>query len=485
MFKKLLDKYRATPIQAKVVFWFTAVGFLQKGISILTTPIFTRILTTQQYGMFSVYTAWSDILVIIITLNLHMSVINNAFMKTGKTKEHIVSSFQGLSVVTALFWVAVYAVFQNQLSDIIGLPDIVIWAMLISFIFTPSYNYWLIYKRYQYDYKSLVIISVIIALLTPIVGLIAIFVAEPAYKGEARIIGKILLLTVVGIIFCIVNWKKDKTFFDRDLWKYALVFNLPLIPHFLSETILNQSDRIMINSFYSTAEAGIYSIAYAAASLVMIFSSAINMSMVPWQYEQIKKEKYSRMASITYYVLFGMEVIISAMIIVAPEIIVVLAGKEYGEAVYLIPTLAASVFFNYLYQTLARVEMYYGKRIYTVIGTFVATIINIILNYILIPRIGYIAAGYTTLFAHIVLCLMHYIFYRKVCKDHIGNVHVYSEKMLLLFSALILTVAAVMTVLYKYFMIRIILIILSAALIIVFRKKIMNIIRSILEKRIV
>lgn len=483
MVKKFLDKYKGMPVQAKVVFWFTVVGFLQRGVSVITTPLFTRILTTEQYGMFSVYTAWSDILAIFVTLDLHMAVMNNAFMKAGKTKECVVSSFQGLSFFTGLVWLALYYLCKRHIIEVIGLPDIVVTAMFISFLFIPPYNYWVIYKRYQYDYKKMASVSFGVTLLTPLAGLAAIAFAGNDFKGEARILGKIVVLCGAGLFFAIVNWRKDHTFIDKGLWKYALAFNLPLIPHFLSETVLNQSDRIMINAFSGLSEAGIYNIAYSAASLVLIFSGAVNTALVPWQYEKLKQKEYPQMAQVTYYILFGLELIIALMIMLAPEIIMVLAGEKYIGAVSLIPTLAASVFFNYLYQTLARVEMYYGKRIYTVIATLSAAALNIGLNYVLIPKFSYIAAGYTTLIAHMLLCLMHYIFYKKVCRDYMDNVKVYLPGKILLFAISILIIAAVMTILYPYYLLRIILLCIALVAAWVFREKIASILKAVIQER--
>ena len=477
IFSKISEKYKSMPVTAKVVFWFTIANFLQRGISIITTPIFTRILSTEQYGMFSVYTAWSDILVIIVTLNLHMSVMNNAFMKTNTTKERVVSSFQGLSCITSLSFLFVYLIFNNQINNLMGLPFSVVFAMFISFIFISPYNYWLIYKRYQYDYKKMAFVTVLVSLLIPVCGLIAVFFAD-SHQGEARILGKIFVVSAVGLFFMIVNWKKDHTFFDKDLWKYALVFNLPLIPHFLSETFLNQSDRIMINTFCGTSYSGIYSIAYTVASLMSIFASAVNTAMVPWQYEHLRDKKYNQLAKPVYYILIGLGLVSALMIILAPEIILVLAGEKYGLAVSLIPTLATSVFFNYLYQTLARVEMYYGKRIYTVIGTFSAAFVNVVLNYFLIPKFGFIVAGYTTLISHILLCIMHYYYYRKVCISYIQGEKIYSPYILLAISIAVLLVALVMTILYNYFILRIAIFVMCIIIGILFRKKIVNLIRS-------
>ena len=56
---------------------------------------------------------------------------------------------------------------------------------------------------------------------------------------------------------------KGKKFYSAKFWKHALMFNLPLIPHYLSQTILNSADRIMISSLVGASEAGIYSLAYS------------------------------------------------------------------------------------------------------------------------------------------------------------------------------------------------------------------------------
>ena len=74
--KRLLDKYHSMHIAAKAAFWFMVCSFLQKGMSIITTPVFTRLLSTEQYGQFTVYSSWLNILTVITTLRLNYSVFN-------------------------------------------------------------------------------------------------------------------------------------------------------------------------------------------------------------------------------------------------------------------------------------------------------------------------------------------------------------------------------------------------------------------------
>ena len=303
MFQGLISKYHGMSRQLKVVFWFTFVGFLQRGISIITTPIFTRVLSTEDYGLFSVFNAYYTVLVIVATLYLHMGVINNAFVKNPVSNERVVSAFQSLALVSSSFAFVFALIFRNQLSELMGLPVIVVMVMFLAFMFVEPYHTWVIYKRYQFDYVKPVVAAILISVLTPLVSVIAILTTKEN-QGIARIIAySATNIILPGCFFYAVNYKKDHTFFDKGLWKYALTFNIPLLAHYLSETLLNQTDRIMINAFCGSSEAGIYSVAYSAASLFTILSAALNTAFVPWTYQKLRDKDYKSIERIGYIVL--------------------------------------------------------------------------------------------------------------------------------------------------------------------------------------
>ena len=65
----LKNKFLDIPQSVKVSIILLICGILQRGISVITTPIFTRLLNTSEYGQYSLYTSWSTILIIFITLN--------------------------------------------------------------------------------------------------------------------------------------------------------------------------------------------------------------------------------------------------------------------------------------------------------------------------------------------------------------------------------------------------------------------------------
>lgn len=465
--------------QLKVVFWFTFVGFLQRGISIITTPIFTRVLSTEDYGLFSVFNAYYMVLVIVATLYLHMGVINNAFVKRSESNERIVSAFQSLSLVVSSIFFIFAVIFREQLASLMGLPDIAVIVTFLAFMFSEPYHIWVIYKRYQFDYVRPVIASVVISILTPLISVIAVLTTE-SNQGIARIVSYAFVNVIIpGLFFYIVNYRKSYTFFDKGLWKYALSFNIPLIAHYLSETLLNQTDRIMINAYLGSSEAGVYSVAYSAASLFTIFSSALNTAFVPWTYQKLRDKEYRSIEKVGYIVLLFLAGVLSVMIMFAPEIIYILAGTKYTGAIYLIPTLSASVFFGYMYQLFSRVELYYEKKSYTVISTISAALLNIVLNALWIPSYGYIAAGYSTLISHILFCLMHYFFFRKVSRECMDSEKIYDFKKLFAISVIVLLIAAVMTLLYDHIILRLVIVIGISVIMLAKRDKIIETIKMI------
>ncbi len=110
------------------------------------------------------------------------------------------------------------------------------------------------------------------------------------------------------------------------------------------------------------------------------------------------------------------------LIAFAPEAISILAPRSYHGAIWVIPPVAASVFFMFLYNLFGNVEFYFEENKFIMIASVLGAVLNIILNYIFVPLCGYIAAGYTTLFCYIVYSLSHYIFMKKVDDDLSGSV---------------------------------------------------------------
>ena len=106
-------------------------------------------------------------------------------------------------------------------------------------------------------------------------------------KVLARILGLAIVEFFAYIGLFIYQMYKGKKFCIWKYWKYALLFNLPLIPHYLSQVVLASSDRIMISRLIGDSEAGIYSLAYSLSLIMTLFNSALMQTLSPWIYQKI------------------------------------------------------------------------------------------------------------------------------------------------------------------------------------------------------
>jgi O-antigen/teichoic acid export membrane protein len=296
-----------------------------------------------------------------------------------------------------------------------------------------------------------------------------LLIAFSSEKGYARIIGYATVNIVVGLFFLVFNQYKGKKMFDKDFWKYSLSFAIPLIPYYLSQVVFNQSDRIMIDKICGTDKAAIYSVAYTVALILNFVLNAINNSYVPWFYQAIKEKKWEESKKVASGISLLMAVLLLGIIWLAPEIIYIMAGKAYYEAVWIIPPVAMSLLLLFYAQLFINTAFYYEKKGFLVWASVWSAILNIVLNAIFIPMAGYVAAGYTTFVSYILFALLNYYGAQKHIKMDISMRNLYDLKVLTLIFAgfVVLSFGAMM--LYSMFVVRYVVI--AVTFVVVFLKR--------------
>lgn len=454
MLKSILKKYNDVPDALKATLWFVICNVVQKGVSLLTTPIFTRIMTTQEYGEYTLYSSWYQVISIFATLNLFYGVYNNGMTKFSDDRKSFTSSLQGLCTAITVLWFLVYIVAKDFWNDLLGMSTLYMLTMFAELLMVPAFNFWSASQRYDYRYKSLVGVSVLISCVSPIIGFIAVI--NTTYKAEARVLSIAMVQIIIGLILYILNMMRGKTFFSKKYWKFALAFNIPLIPHYLSSMILGHADRIMIGAMVGKSEAALYSVAYNIALMMNIVISAVNASFTPYMYKSIKSKNYAPFRKMVNLLVLLMGALSVGVMTVGPELINIVGSKDYADAIGVIPPVAASTFFMFLYPIFSNVEFYYEKTKFIMVASCAGALLNIALNYLLIPILGYYAAAYTTLLCYIIYVFVHYLFSRRICKVQGINNSLFDIKRVLLISLFVLIIVFMIPLLYPYFWIRLI-----------------------------
>lgn len=472
MIQKYLVKYKSLPVQVRASFWFLICSFLQKGISMITTPIFTRLLNTAEYGQFSVFNSWLGICTVIVSLQLYAGVFTSGLVKFDDERSIFTSSIEGLCTTLVLIWTIVYLIFHDFWNNLFQLTTVQMLAMLLMIWTTAIFNFWSIDQRVDFKYRKLVAITLIVSLAKPILGIVLVLNAHD--KVTARILGLALVELIAYSGFFFYHMKKGKVFYSKKFWKYALMFNIPLIPHYLSMTVLSGSDRIMISQMCGDAQAGIYNLAYSVSQIMTMFNTALLSTLEPWIYKKIKAKEIKDISHVAYPSFIAIAVLNILLIAFAPEVISIFAPPEYKSAIWVIPPVAMSVYFTFLYTFFATFEFYYNKTGLITLATTIGALMNIVLNYIFINLYGYVAAGYTTLVCYIAFAIFHYIFMSKICYQYLKGTKPYSTKVMIGLSTLFLVIGFVFLATYTNTFIRYIFILLLLATMIINHRKIIN-----------
>lgn len=478
---KLLDKYKKMNVQAKSAIWFAMCSILQKGISFITVPIFTRLLSTEEYGIYSLYLSWLQILTIITSLYLYYGVFNNAMIKYEENRSRYISSMQGLTITITAIVFCVYLVFHEKWQEILGLAPVLIILMFIEMLVTPALSFWSGRQRFEFKYQRLVIVTLGKSVANPILGLIAVSFANE--KATARIAS----VVVVEVIFCgmllIKQFIDGKCFFDKEYWKYALGMAIPLLPHYLSSMILNQGDRIMIDKMVGTSEVAFYSVAYSIGMLVQIFTNAMNNSFTPWIYQKMKTNDFKGIEKTVNMLLLLVAIIALALMFSSPELIRLFGSSEYESAAYVIPPVAASVFFIFLYNILAIPQFYFEKTQFLLVSSISAAVINIGLNYVFIKMFGYIAAGYTTLVCYVLYSIGHYVISSHITRKFLSENQLFDLRVIGLLSVAVIVVGVFCNFLFDYWYVRYGILALGFVFVYLKRNLIINLISGIKKEK--
>lgn len=410
----MLQKWKNMPVEVRASLAYTVCSVLQKCLSFITLPLFTRLLTTEQYGQYTIYASWSSIVTIFITLYLAYGSFNTAMVRFKEERDRYIAAAQGICTVLAAVFLVIYLPLRDFWNKVFELPTSLMLLMVAETVTGFSLACWYGKNRFAFRYKGVVGLTLLTSLAAPILAFLLVTGSEE--KGYARIIGYSAVTVAVGGVLYIWNLSRGKTFYDAKYWRYALSFNVPLVPYYLSQVIFNQSDRIMISHYCGKGAAGIYNVAYSLALVLNFVLNAINDAYVPWLYRKLKTKESGENKKISIAIAALMAVLLLGIIAMAPEIIRVLADAEYREAIWSVPPIAMSVLLLFYAQLFINIQFYYEEKMLLVYASVGAAVLNVVLNALLIPVFGYVAAAYTTLISYAVFAGANYVAMRHTLK---------------------------------------------------------------------
>lgn len=395
-------------------------NFFNKGFAFLTIPIFTRLLSTTDYGIINTYSSWAGILSMIVGFAMHMS-IRNAFVDYKDDTESYLSTIIKFTLLSSLgfmlIFYAVVKIFRINIS--LSLVFICLFHSVASSIIEDVSCYFMM--KYNYIKRTILMILPNLISVCVAIFLISYILKKDLYLG--KIIPEALTIIIFAIILSVCYTKKG---FNTAYIKHALKISLPLILHGAALNILSNSDRIMITWLADASQAGIYSLVYSLGMVTYAITLSIDGIWIPWFTNKMKEKSYDEINYITKDYIKLITYIMCGLIIVSPEILKILASKSYWEGIKLMPIIIVANFLFFAYNIYTNLEHYYKKSNQITALTILAAVLNLVLNYIFIPKFGYVAAAFTTAISYFVIFILHSIYSKTL------NSNVFSIKMFIL-----------------------------------------------------
>lgn len=388
-----------------IAFWYMVCSFLTAGLGFLTTPIFTRIISTEEYGEFVNFSSWETIIFAITSLQLFASIPRAKYDYDKDMNEYMSTIVSYTTIVNILLYIVVES-FSDVFELMLAMDIKYIRILFLYLTFFPAFNVLQSKLRIYNEYKLFVLLSILTSVFQVSTSIVAVFFMKDKLLG--RTLGYVVPMLIVSICIWLLIEVRGRFKVNKDMLKYALLISVPLIPHALAGNLLGSSDRIMIKNICGAESAAVYSVSYTVTSVISLVWLAFNGAWTPWLYDKLHEGKHKVIKEKTNLYIFVFTCFFAIIIMVLPEVLSIMGGEKYKNSLNIMPVVAVGFLFQFMYSLFVNIEFYEKKTVYISVGTFLSAGMNVILNMIFIPKYGYVAAAYTTLVGFIALFVFHW-----------------------------------------------------------------------------
>jgi len=384
---------------------------LSKGINILLVPVYTAYLSMDSFGALELINMTASISLMFFCFNASSGYIRKYYDEESKGSAF--SSVFWFSLISSLLMTLLFlnssVFFSRYIFDFQNGDYLFRLIIIATAIHAVSVN---LYSHLQVRGNAFIYMLISIITLVSTICLTVIFVAvrKAGLEGimYAKIMGSLLEFTMLFL----VCRKSIILKFSRAFISDVLKFSIPLIPGQISAFFLNYADRVFIKEYKGLADVGIYSLGYKISSILLILTVfPITKAFGPYIFSLIKypdqlRETFRRF--MRYYILFSLSMAL-ILSLFSREIILLLANRDYMDASYIVYILCMSYVFYGLHAITSFVFHITKKTWIMSVIMAAAALLNIGLNFLLVPNYGIIGASAATMMSFFLVLIIKFI----------------------------------------------------------------------------
>lgn len=383
---------------------YTLGQVLTSGIVIFLLPVYTRYLSPSEYGIIDLFIIITALVNLTIALQISEG-IARYFQEAKNEKEkreYTSSAFWFTVFVFLIFFLLTYIFCDTLTLWLLGdvnqkeLFLLATFSVVTNGIFYFTKNQ----LRWQIQPRNSVIISFLNIILIATISVYLLIIE--GLKLESIFIGQIVGNIIASIVAIFYARKSYGLTFSVTKFKKMVSYSMPLVLSSIGVFLSLYIDRIAIKDLLGLNELGTYGVAYRFAAVAFLVITGFQQSLSPLVFKNYKKKvtpiNISKILNIfTIFALFT----ISGSILFAKELVILFTTKAFYSSSSFISILVMAIFFSKMYIFAPGMSIAKKTKLISMIS-IISAILNVILNYTLIPIFGLSGAAYATLISSII-----------------------------------------------------------------------------------
>jgi len=405
---------------------------------LLLTPFYTRVLEQRDYGVFSELYSYTAILLVLLTYGMETAFFR--FSQSEQDPKRVYGTAMTSLFVSTSVFVAGMLLFLTPISNLVHYGDHRDYLFYITLIIALDAITAVSFAKLRYENKALKFALIRIANIVVTIGIVLFFlgfcpwlqrhypncpvlwVYSPqigvGYAFLANLAGSLLQLVLL-----LPEMFADRPQFDGKLLGRMLVYALPLIIVGLGGAINENADKIMLKYLLPASQAplaqvGVYAASYKVAVLMLIFVQMFRYAAEPFYFTNAKdrhaKDLFAEVMK--YFVLCGLCIFLGVMLFL--DVVKYFIGAHFWSGLRIVPIILISYLFFGIISNLSIWYKLENKTIYGAAITAIGAAITIVINYALIPTMGYMASAWATLICYAVMMVISYLWGQRHFRIH-------------------------------------------------------------------
>jgi len=385
-----------------------SAGFaLQRAIGLFMLPLYTRVISPSEYGALGILLSINVVAGILFSAGLETSIVRNYFQLASdpeRRQEYLDSVWRFLVafplITSLLLSAAVWPVLGG--SHHVGELDVLL-MLLAAALNTAGLTLPLAVLRARQDLRGYLSMTAVTALGTPALTVIFVVLLHQGIRGWF-LSSAIVSIAALAIAAIVVPWRPHARF-SWPVVSAALLFSLPLIPHFVSSWALQLADRLVIAGIVSATQLGIYSLASNLASPILMLVIALNQGFIPTYAKAGAQAGHEReLSNVVVLQLAGVVGLTICGALFGPIAVDVLAAPDFHSAAPLVPWIVLGYgFLGIYFVPMNGATLGAGRRHFAWVASASSATTNIALLLLFVPRYGIYAAAVASAVGYFVL----------------------------------------------------------------------------------